>query len=54
MWLLAGRVKDFQKIAMFYSEAEFLDEAKLFGILEKHDLTEKWHKGKWRFAGDEE
>ncbi len=53
MWLYAGRAKDYQKIAMFH-EADFLDEAKLFGILEKHGLTEKWNKEKWRFAGNEE
>jgi hypothetical protein len=53
MWLYAGRAKDYQKIAMFH-EAEFLDEAKLSGILEKHGLTEKWNKEKWRFTSDEE
>jgi hypothetical protein len=53
MWIYAGRAKDYQKIAMF-REAEFLDEAKLSGILERHDLTEKWNQQKWRFAGDEE
>ena len=52
MWLYAGRAKDYQKIAMFY-EAEFLDETKLFGILEKHDLTAKWNREKWRFADEE-
>ena len=52
MWLLAGRAKDYQKIAMFY-EAEFLDKAKLFGILEKHDLAAKWEKEKWRFTDEE-
>lgn len=52
MWLYAGWAKDYQKIAMF-TEAEFLDEAKLFGILEKHDLAEKWNKEKWRFANEE-
>ena len=52
MWLYAGRAKDYQKIAMFH-EAEFLDEAKLFGILEKHDLRAKWNKEKWRFDEDE-
>ena len=51
MWLYAGRAKDYQKIAMFY-EAEFLDKAKLFGILDEHDLTAKWNKEKWRFAGE--
>lgn len=53
MWLYAGRAKDYQKIAMFY-EADFLDKTKLFGILEKHDLTAKWNKEKWRFTSDEE
>jgi len=52
MWLYAGRAKDYQKIAMF-CEAGFLDEAKLFGILQKHDLTEKWNMEKWRFLVDE-
>ena len=52
MWLYAGRAKDYQKIAMFH-EAEFLDETKLFGILEKHDLREKWNREKWRFVEDE-
>ncbi len=52
MWLYAGRAKDYQKIAMF-TEADFLDEAKLFGILEKNDLMAKWNKEKWRFSGDE-
>ncbi len=52
MWLYAGRAKDYQKIAMFY-EAEFLDEAKLSGILKKHGLTAKWNKEKWRFTDEE-
>jgi hypothetical protein len=52
MWLYAGRAKDYQKITMFL-EAGFLDEKKLFGILEKHDLAEKWNKEKWRFADEE-
>ena len=52
MWLLAGRAKDYQKIAMF-REAEFLDEAKLVGILERHALMSKWNKEKWRFADEE-
>lgn len=51
MWLYAGRAKDYQKIAMF-REAGFLDETKLFGILEKHDLTAKWNKEKWRFTDE--
>ena len=52
MWLYAGRAKDYQKIAMFY-EAGFLNETKLSGILEKHDLTAKWNKEKWRFIDEE-
>ena len=52
MWLFAGRAKDYQKIAMF-READFLDEAKLFDILERHDLMRKWNKEKWRFADEE-
>jgi len=52
MWLLAGRAKDYQKIAMF-REAGFLDEAKLFDVLERHDLMSKWNREKWRFADDE-
>lgn len=52
MWLYAGRAKDYQKITMF-CEAEFLDEAKLFDILERHDLTAKWNKEKWRFTNEE-
>jgi hypothetical protein len=51
MWLLAGRAKDYQKITMF-CEAEFLDETKLFDILERHDLMQKWHKEKWRFINE--
>ncbi len=52
MWLFAGRAKDYQKIAMFW-EAEFLDEAKLFDILERHNLRQKWNKEKWRFISEE-
>ncbi len=52
MWLFAGRAKDYQKIAMF-READFLDEAKLFDILERHDLMSKWNKEKWRFDDEE-
>ncbi len=52
MWLFAGRAKDYQKIAMF-CEADFLEEGKLFDILERHDLTQKWNKEKWRFSDEE-
>ncbi|MCY7347168.1 MAG: hypothetical protein LH614_13220 [Pyrinomonadaceae bacterium] len=51
MWLLAGRAKDYQKIAMF-QEAGFLDKTKLSDILERHDLTAKWDKEKWRFTDE--
>jgi hypothetical protein len=54
MWLYAGRAKDYQKIAMFCGEAGFLNEARLFSILEKHGLIEKWNREKWRLKGDEE
>lgn len=52
MWLFAGRAKDYQKITMF-READFLDETKLFDILERHDLMSKWTKEKWRFISEE-
>lgn len=52
MWLFAGRAKDYQKITMF-READFLDETRLFDILERHDLMSKWNKEKWRFADEE-
>lgn len=52
MWFLAGRAKDYQKIAMF-READFLDEAKLFDILGRYDLMPKWNKEKWRFTSEE-
>ena len=52
MWLLAGRAKDYQKIAMF-CEAGFLDETKLFDILARHDLMSKWTKEKWRVISEE-
>lgn len=51
MWLFAGRAKDYQKIAMFV-EADFLEETKLFGILERHDLQSKWNREKWRFINE--
>jgi hypothetical protein len=51
MWLLAGRNKDYQKISMFI-EANFLDNAKLFDILERHNLMTKWDKEKWRFSDE--
>lgn len=52
MWLLAGRAKDFQKIAQFW-EAEILDEEKLFDILRRHNLISKWNKEKRRYIDEE-
>jgi hypothetical protein len=51
MWLLAGRSKDYQKIGLFI-EADFLNNEKLFNILERHHLTAKWEKEKWRFLDE--
>ncbi len=51
MWILAGRNKDYQKISMFV-EADFLDNEKLFDILERHNLMAKWQKEKWRFLDE--
>jgi hypothetical protein len=51
MWLFAGRIKDFEKIAKFW-EAEILDETKLFDILQQHNLTAKWNKEKRRFIDE--
>jgi hypothetical protein len=52
MWLFAGRLKDYQKIATFL-DAEIIDINKLFEILEQHNLSEKWNKEKWRFTNEE-
>lgn len=52
MWILAGRAKDYQKIAIFW-EAEISDEKKLFDVLTRHDLISKWNKEKWRFINEE-
>ncbi len=51
MWLFAGRIKDYEKIAKFW-EAEILDETKLFNILQRHNLTAKWNKEKRRFIDE--
>ena len=51
MWLFAGRVKDFEKIAKFW-EAEILGETNLFDILQRHNLTSKWNKEKRRFIDE--
>lgn len=52
MWLLAGRLKDFEKIAKFW-EADILDQTKLFDILQRHNLISKWNKEKRRFIDEE-
>lgn len=51
MWLLAGRAKDYQKIALFY-EAGLLEMKKLFDILQRHNLLKKWQKEQWRFINE--
>ena len=49
MWLFAGRLKDYQKIAAFM-EAGILDEPRLKMLLNKYGLLLKWEREKWRFA----
>lgn len=51
MWLLAGRAKDYQKIAAFV-DADILDSNKLRNILERHDLLAKWVSEKSRFTNE--
>lgn len=51
MWLLAGRAKDYQKIALFL-EADILNESILFKILDKYDLRVKWEREKRRFSNE--
>lgn len=53
MWLLAGRQKDYQKIAVFTTSG-MIDSATLSNILERHDLLVKWETEKWRFTDDSE
>ena len=52
MWILAGRGKDYAKIEMFLS-ADLVELEKLFDILNRFDLREKWNKESWRFMKDE-
>jgi hypothetical protein len=52
MWLDAGRIKDHQKITIFW-DADILDKQKLFDILERFGLQDKWEKEKWRFIDEE-
>jgi hypothetical protein len=51
-WLLAGRAKDFAKIAMFRSSG-IIDDAKLRDVLGKHGLTAKWEKNEARFRDED-
>ncbi len=53
MWLMAGRAKDYQKIAMF-AKSGSVDWKMVEGILERHDLVVKWNKEKWRFIDEDE
>lgn len=53
MWLMAGRAKDYQKIAMFLKSGT-VDRKKMEDILERHDLVVKWKKEKWRFIDEDE
>ena len=50
-WLLAGRAKDFTKIAMFVS-AGILNDIKLHDVLQRHGLLSKWNDQKWRFSDE--
>jgi hypothetical protein len=53
MWLLAGRTKDYEKIASFWN-ANLIDMVKLRNILERHNLLLKWEREKKRFIDGEE
>lgn len=53
MWLLAGRAKDYQKIALFW-DANLITMTKLKDILERHNLLLKWEKEKKRFINEKE
>jgi hypothetical protein len=52
MWLFSGRAKDYQKIGMFV-DAKLLDPKILSDILDKHGLSVKWNREKWRFESGE-
>jgi hypothetical protein len=51
MWLVAGRPKDYQKIAMFW-ESRKMDKKKFDSLIERFDLRVKWEKEKWRFSDE--
>ncbi|MFM9905115.1 MAG: hypothetical protein ACKVQJ_11165 [Pyrinomonadaceae bacterium] len=51
MWLLAGRNKDFNKIAIFL-ENELTNGPSLLDIVERHGLKVKWDKERHRFEND--
>lgn len=49
MWLLAGRNKDFAKMAIFFDNG-LVDQANFLKIVERHELTLKWSKERRRFG----
>ena len=51
MWLLAGRKKDFAKIAVFLDNG-LVDRSNLMDIIDRHGLRPQWEKERRRF--DEE
>jgi hypothetical protein len=51
MWLLAGRKKDFAKIAAFF-DSGLVDRSNLMDIIDRHGLRLQWEKERRRF--DEE
>lgn len=53
MWLLAGRAKDYPKIAIFLSDG-IVDKPALFDILKRNDLMLKWRAEKRRFTDEAE
>lgn len=48
MWLLAGRAKDFAKIAIFL-ENDLTNRQHFLDIVERHGLGLKWKKEEYRF-----
>ena len=48
MWLLAGRQKDYQKIALFFDNG-LIEKSKFEDIVLKYDLGVKWDREKIRF-----
>ena len=48
MWLLAGRKKDFAKMAAFF-DGSLVDRTNFLKIIDRHGLTLKWEKEQRRF-----